>query len=126
MDTPFKKSTANQILHLFDMRLVPPIARKSGIYDNQGKQVVRQVDAYGVGTDTASLIAERLGSGNGRVYQITFLASDGKGGETIGTVNVYVPHNKKHCSCIDDGQNYDATKVSYDKKSSKNKKGNSK
>jgi len=66
-------------------------------------------DAYGVGTDTASLRAERLGNGNGRVYLLTFVAGDGKGGETIGTVKVYVPHDQKDCTCIDDGQKYDAT-----------------
>jgi len=70
-------------------------------------------DAFGVGCDTAWLRAERDGFGNGRVYEITFLASDGRGGETIGSVFVYVPHNKKKCSYvmpIDDGQKYDATK----------------
>jgi len=66
-------------------------------------------DAYGVRTDTASLRAERLGNGNGRVYQLTFVASDGKGGETIGTVRVYVTHDQKDYTCIDDGQKYDAT-----------------
>ena len=64
-----------------------------------------------VGTDTAWLRAERLGTGNGRVYVITFVASDGKGGETIGTVKVYVQHDQKGFICIDDGQNYDATKA---------------
>jgi hypothetical protein len=70
-------------------------------------------DAYGVGTSTASLRAERSGTGNGRVYQITFLATDGKGGETPGTVNVYVPHNMKGggYTCTDDGQLYDATTI---------------
>ena len=68
-------------------------------------------DAYGVGTSTATLRAERLGTGNGRVYEITFAASDGRGGETIGTVTVYVPHDKKECICINDGQNYDATET---------------
>ncbi|TFH06846.1 MAG: hypothetical protein E4H14_09855, partial [Candidatus Thorarchaeota archaeon] len=69
-------------------------------------------DAYGIGEDTAWLRAERLGCGNGRVYEITFLASDGRGGETIGFIFVYVPHNRKKCEFvmpIDDGQNYDAT-----------------
>jgi len=70
-------------------------------------------DAYGVGTDTASLRAERSGDGNGRVYEITFVASDGRGGETVGTVRVCVPHDvkKDEFSCIDDGQIYDATEV---------------
>lgn len=68
-------------------------------------------DAYGIGTDTAHLLAERSGNGNGRVYEITFLASDGRGGESIGTVKVYVPHDvrKGEIICFDDGQFYDAT-----------------
>jgi len=92
-------------------------------------------DADGVGTDTASLRAERSGSGlekgksgagpgNGRVYVITFTAGDGRGGECVGTVQVVVPHdhrrpevNPSHngpdhlCDAVDDGQNYDATQI---------------
>ncbi|MFZ2070652.1 MAG: hypothetical protein WAV32_03410 [Halobacteriota archaeon] len=69
-------------------------------------------DAYGVGTDTASLRAERSGTGNGRVYEITFVASDGKGGETEGSVFVKVPHDQSdECVSIDDGQIYDATEI---------------
>jgi hypothetical protein len=72
-------------------------------------------DAYGIGTDTAHLRAERLGNGNGRVYEITFVASDGRGGETVGSVKVYVPHDRHECTwyCVDDGQNYDATVVNW-------------
>ena len=69
-------------------------------------------DASGVGTDTASLRAERSGTGNGRVYEITFVASDGIA-ETEGSVTVCVPHDprKGTCECIDDGQDYDATEI---------------
>ena len=69
-------------------------------------------DASGVGTATASLRAERSGDGNGRVYEITFVASDGIA-ETEGSVTVCVPHDgrKGTCVCIDDGQNYDATEI---------------
>jgi hypothetical protein len=72
-------------------------------------------DAYGIGTDTAHLRAERLGNGNGRVYVITFVASDGRGGETVGSVKVYVPHDRHGCSwhCVDDGKNYDATEINW-------------
>lgn len=68
-------------------------------------------DAAGVGTDTASLRAERSGKGNGRVYVIHFLACDGRGGETTGSVFVCVPHDvrKGDIVCVDDGQLYDAT-----------------
>jgi streptogramin lyase len=69
-------------------------------------------DAKGVGTDTAWLRAERSGNGNGRVYEISFEADDGKGGLCGGTVQVCVPHDQKpECECIDDGQNYDATQI---------------
>jgi len=70
-------------------------------------------DAYGVGTDTAYLRAERLDSGNGRVYVITFMAEDGRGGEATGSVEVYVPHDHRKSGplCIDDGQYYDATAI---------------
>lgn len=82
-------------------------------------------DADGVGTDTASVRAERSGTGNagkgnagpgnGRVYEISFVASDGNGGECEGSVKVCVPHDYKgKCDCdsvIDDGQIYDATVI---------------
>jgi len=48
-------------------------------------------DYYGVYTDTAWLRAERLPSGQGRVYTITFVASDGKGANVISFVSVLVP-----------------------------------
>ena len=70
-------------------------------------------DAEGVGTDTASVRAERYGDGNGRAYEISFIASDGMGGESEGSVFVCVPHDEsgENCECIDDGQNYDATEM---------------
>jgi len=68
-------------------------------------------DADGVGTDTASLRAERSGTDNGRVYEITFVASDGIA-ETEGSVLVKVPHDRSvDCVSIDDGQVYDATEI---------------
>jgi len=76
-----------------------------------GKLSRHAPDAYGVGTSSAFIRAERLDTGNGRVYEVTFLASDGRGGEAIGTVDVNVPHDNRRCClvCVDDGQWYDAT-----------------
>ena len=73
-------------------------------------------DAHGIGTETAQLRAERFGNGNGRVYVITFVASDGRGGESVGNVAVYVPHDEHGgtCHCIDDGQYYDATETNWE------------
>jgi hypothetical protein len=70
-------------------------------------------DASGIGTSTASVRAERSGSGDGRVYVISFTASDGKGGVSKGAVTVKVPHDQssKDCKAIDSGQNYDATQI---------------
>jgi len=56
-----------------------------------------------------SLRAERREHGNGRVYQITFLADDGAGGQCAGQVTVCVPGARHHPTCVDDDQHYDAT-----------------
>jgi len=57
---------------------------------------------------TAWVRAERSGDGNGRVYEIKFIASDAEGGSSIGSVNVMVQLNKEQQS-LDDGQYYDST-----------------
>jgi hypothetical protein len=56
-----------------------------------------------------ALRAERREHGNGRVYQITFQADDGAGGQCTGQVTVCVPGDRHHPTCVDDGQRYDAT-----------------
>src|SRR5262249_7549615 len=66
--------------------------------------------ATGVNTTTAMLRAERAGAGDGRVYHVSFTASDGKGGQCRGTVNVCVPHDQRpgHV-CGDQGPLVDST-----------------
>ncbi|MGR3311137.1 MAG: Ig-like domain-containing protein [Candidatus Brocadiales bacterium] len=73
--------------------------------------ITHAADATGVDTDTANLRAERSGLGDGRVYEISFVASDGNHGETEGKVQVRVPRNRKKrtCKAVDSGQKYDAT-----------------
>jgi hypothetical protein len=44
---------------------------------------------------TVQLRAERSGNGDGRVYKISFVASDGRGGTCDGTVAVCVPHDQR-------------------------------
>jgi hypothetical protein len=59
---------------------------------------------------TVLLRAERVDGGNGRVYEVFFAASDGRGGTCAGSVQVGVPPNPKPGTvAIDDGQLYDAT-----------------
>lgn len=68
-------------------------------------------DGFGVGTTQAQLRAERSGTGNGRVYRISFTAVDGKGGSCTAAVTVGVPHDMGRGSKpVDDGQAFDSTR----------------
>ncbi len=71
------------------------------------------VDGGGLGTAHAWVRAERNGSsrmpGNGRIYEIFFTASDGRGGTCSGSVKVGVPHDLDHGPAVDDGVRYDST-----------------
>ena len=71
-------------------------------------------DGQGVGTDSAEVRAERVGTkkvpGNGRVYHIYFTADDGMGGACSGEVLVGVPHDQgKGLIPVDEGPLYDST-----------------
>jgi hypothetical protein len=56
---------------------------------------------------TALVRAERAGAGNGRVYRLVFMASDGQNGTCTGTVTVAVPPSMRPGTlAIDDGQRY--------------------
>ena len=63
-------------------------------------------DAVAQGEDVL-LRAERTGSGNGRVYRVSFTATDGQGGTCSGSINVGVPHSPG-APIVDDGQAYDS------------------
>ena len=109
-----------------DSRFVPVVIM--GVTDPDGDSVTITVTGVtqdepvkGAGTlDTspdalieagaASVRAERSGNGNGRVYQVSFKAEDGKGGSCTRAVKVSVPHSlAKGLVAIDDGQLYDST-----------------
>jgi len=67
-------------------------------------------DGQGVGTDLPEVRAERQGTGDGRVYHISFVADDGE--DTCeGTVTVCVPHDRRPPGdvCVDGGPLYDST-----------------
>lgn len=63
-------------------------------------------DAKAGGSNNEVLLrAERSGTGDGRVYQIAFAATDTNGGTCSGTVTVGVPHDQRPGSvAIDSGQ----------------------
>jgi hypothetical protein len=56
------------------------------------------------------LRAERAGDGDGRVYDIHYTASDGRGGSCSGVLAVCVPHDQRpHHACGDGEQAYVST-----------------
>lgn len=57
----------------------------------------------------ASIRLDRSGSGNGRVYTLSFTATDACGASAEGTATVCVPHDPDH-PCVDDGQHYVSTR----------------
>lgn len=66
-------------------------------------------DAVITGADTVDLRAERSGVGDGRVYVISYTASDGQGGSCSGSVAVAVPHDQGNGdTAVDSGQAYDS------------------
>lgn len=69
-------------------------------------------DGYGVGTSTAWVRAERMGSGDGRVYEIRFTATDGNGGKCDGHAYYTVPKSQgQPWEVINSGLTYDSTKT---------------
>ncbi|MDX1416087.1 MAG: lamin tail domain-containing protein, partial [Candidatus Promineifilaceae bacterium] len=66
-------------------------------------------DGQGVGSPTAEVRSERVGSGNGRVYHINFIADDGQGHSCSGVVNVGVPISNDGSPAVDDGALFDST-----------------
>jgi len=65
------------------------------------------VDAVIDADGTVLLRAERSGTGDGRVYHVSFTAADLEGSDS-GVVTVCVPHNKKSIA-VDGGAIHDST-----------------
>lgn len=69
-------------------------------------------DGSGVGTSTAYVRAERAGPGTGRLYFISFSATDSTGAQCTGMVQAYVPHDQGQGFVpTDTGNRYDSTQV---------------
>ena len=67
-------------------------------------------DGSGVGTPTAYVRAERAGPGTGRIYFISFSATDTSGYQCSGMVQAFVPHDQgQGFTPTDTGQRYDST-----------------
>lgn len=67
-------------------------------------------DGMGIGTSSPIVRAERIGTGDGRVYHVAFEASDGRGGSCIGMATACVPHDMgKGSTCADQHTDVNAT-----------------
>jgi len=55
---------------------------------------------------SVQLRAERIGSGNGRVYTITLTVTDSSGNVGTATIKVNVPHAQSGSAAVDDGPNH--------------------
>lgn len=66
-------------------------------------------DARGVGTARPSVRADRMSSGDGRVYHLTFTASDPEGATCSGRVTVCVPVDPSRPTCRDGGARFDSS-----------------
>lgn len=95
-----------------------------GVTDPEGDPVTIQItgiaqdeplsgntpDASGIGSATAQVRAERAGGGDGRVYHLTFTATDPQGASCTGAVTICVPHDQGHGqACGDGGALYGST-----------------
>ena len=71
-------------------------------------------DGTGIGTSTARLRAERAGPGTGRIYFISFSATNSQGGQCTGSVSAFVPHDQgQGFTPIDTGQRFDSTQTYF-------------
>jgi hypothetical protein len=67
-------------------------------------------DGSGVGTSIAYVRAERAGPGTGRIYFISFTATNTQGAQCSGMVPAFVPHDQgQGFTPVDTGQRYDST-----------------
>jgi len=106
-----------EILGVVDPDGDPVIITITGITQDEPVDAIGNGDGHtspdGIISDDSTAVsvrAERAGSGNGRVYEILFTASDPAGDECTGSVTVCVPKDQRpgH-ECLDDGQDYDST-----------------
>jgi hypothetical protein len=63
-----------------------------------------------IGSDGSFQVrAERAGTGDGRVYRVSFTGDDGNGGTCAGTVSLGVPHDQSGPAAVDSGGVFSST-----------------
>jgi hypothetical protein len=64
--------------------------------------------AAGGSADQVQVRAERDGAGDGRIYRISYTATDADGGTCSGTATVSVAHDNSGAPAVDSGASYDS------------------
>jgi hypothetical protein len=107
---------AETIVGVTDANGLPTTVTVTGIQQDEAVNAVgsgnTQPDGSGVGTSVAYVRAERAGPGTGRLYFISFTATNTQGVQCTGTVPAFVPHDQgQGFTPTDTGQRFDSTVV---------------
>ncbi len=111
---PDHKMVTETILGVTDAFGFPTTIMVTGIQQDEPVEALgsgnTEPDGSGVGTPTAYVRAERSGPGTGRIYFISFSATDTQGAECSAVVRAWVPHDQgQGFNVTDTGQRYDST-----------------
>ena len=115
---PDHKMVSESIVGVTDPFNMPFVIMVTGILQDEPVNATgsghTSPDGAGVGTSTALVRAERAGPGTGRIYFISFSATNNSGQQCTGTVPVFVPHDQgQGFTPVDTGQRYDSTQVYF-------------
>jgi hypothetical protein len=101
-----------------DPNYMPITIAINGIYQDEPVNALGSgntaPDGSGVGTSTAYVRAERAGPGTGRIYFITFTATDSWGNSCTAPMplQAFVPHDQSQpLAPVDTGHRYDSTLI---------------
>jgi hypothetical protein len=113
---PNHTMVAETIVGVTDAYNLPTTITVTGIQQDEPVEALGSgntaPDGSGVGTSTAYVRAERAGPGTGRIYFISFSATNTQGAQCNGMVQGFVPHDQgQGFTPVDTGQRYDSTVV---------------
>ncbi|MFL6603400.1 MAG: hypothetical protein ACJ8R9_19020 [Steroidobacteraceae bacterium] len=111
---PNHTMVAETVVGVTDAYGLPTTVAVTGIQQDEPVEAIGSgntgPDGSGVGTSTAYVRAERAGPGTGRIYFISFTATNTQGAQCSGMVQGFVPHDQgQGFTPVDTGQRYDST-----------------
>jgi hypothetical protein len=111
---PNHTMVAETVVGVTDAYSLPTTITVTGIQQDEPVEALGSgntaPDGSGVGTSTAYVRAERAGPGTGRIYFISFTATNTQGAQCSGMVQGFVPHDQgQGFTPVDTAQRYDST-----------------